>query len=378
MTSPLQHLYVHVPFCARRCSYCDFAIAVRSRVPVGEYVDALRRELSLRFAEAERPVLETLYFGGGTPSRLGGEGVARAIAAVREHATLAPGAELTIEVNPEDVSDEALAAWTEAGVNRLSIGSQSFSESALGWMHRGHGGAGIASAVERARAHGIGNLSLDLIFALPDQVERSWDEDIDRALALEPEHLSLYGLTFEPATPLARWRARGEAAEASEERYEQEFLRAHERLSNAGFDHYEVSNFARPGLASRHNSSYWSGAPYGGVGPSAHAFDGMRRGWNVPQYAEWVRLLAAGADPRAGEEELTGENRVAEEVYLGLRTRRGLVIGPEEAARVASWRDAGWAELDDGTGERRLRLTATGWLRLDSLAADLTVFRSRL
>ena len=378
MTSPLQHLYVHVPFCARRCSYCDFAIAVRSRVPVGEYVDALRRELSLRFAEAERPVLETLYFGGGTPSRLGGEGVARAIAAVREHATLAPGAELTIEVNPEDVSDEALAAWTEAGVNRLSIGSQSFSESALGWMHRGHGGAGIASAVERARAHGIGNLSLDLIFALPDEVPRSWDEDIDRALALEPEHLSLYGLTFEPATPLARWRARGEAAEASEERYEQEFLRAHERLSNAGFDHYEVSNFARPGLASRHNSSYWSGAAYGGVGPSAHAFDGTRRGWNVPQYAEWVRLLAAGADPRAGEEELTGENRVAEEVYLGLRTRRGLVIGPEEAARVASWRDAGWAELDDGTGERRLRLTATGWLRLDSLAADLTLFRSRL
>ncbi|HWJ24738.1 MAG TPA: radical SAM family heme chaperone HemW [Gemmatimonadaceae bacterium] len=378
MTSPLQHLYVHVPFCARRCSYCDFAIAVRSRVPVGEYVDALRRELSLRFAEAERPVLETLYFGGGTPSRLGGEGVARAIAAVREHATLAPGAELTIEVNPEDVSDEALAAWTEAGVNRLSIGSQSFSESALGWMHRGHGGAGIASAVERARAHGIGNLSLDLIFALPDQVERSWDEDIDRALALEPEHLSLYGLTFEPATPLARWRARGEAAEASEERYEQEFLRAHERLSNAGFDHYEVSNFARPGLASRHNSSYWSGAAYGGVGPSAHAFDGRHRAWNVPQYAEWVRLLAAGADPRAGEEELTGENRVAEEVYLGLRTRRGLVIGPEEAARVASWRDAGWAELDDDTGERRLRLTATGWLRLDSLAADLTLFRSRL
>lgn len=378
MTSALAHLYVHVPFCARRCSYCDFAIAVRSRVPVGEYVDALRRELSLRFAEAERPVLETLYFGGGTPSRLGGDGVARAIAAVREHASLAPGAELTIEVNPEDVRDEALAAWTEAGVNRLSIGSQSFSESALGWMHRGHGGAGIARAVERARAHGIRNLSLDLIFALPDQVQRSWDDDIDRALALEPEHLSLYGLTFEPATPLARWRARGEAAEASEERYEQEFLRAHERLSGAGFDHYEVSNFARPGLASRHNSSYWSGAAYGGVGPSAHAFDGTRRGWNVPQYAEWVRRLAAGADPRAGEEELTGENRVAEEVYLGLRTRRGLVIGPEEAARVAPWRDAGWAELDDAAGARRLRLTATGWLRLDSLAADLTLFRSRL
>ncbi|HET7457025.1 MAG TPA: radical SAM family heme chaperone HemW [Gemmatimonadaceae bacterium] len=376
----MKHLYVHVPFCARRCSYCDFAIAVRSRVPVDEYVGALRRELTLRAEEHGSEALETLYFGGGTPSRLGGRGVAAAIAAVRDNASLAPGAEVTIEVNPDDVSDEALAAWTEAGVNRLSIGSQSFSDHALGWMHRTHGSSRIAFAVERARAHGIDNLSLDLIFALPDLVERSWDADIDRALALEPEHLSLYGLTFEPATPLARWRDRGEASEAAEERYEAEFLRAHERMTAAGYAHYEVSNFALPGRESRHNSSYWGGAAYGGVGPSAHAFDGTRRTWNVPHYTEWARLLESGRDPRAGEEVLTGENRLAEQVYLGMRTRGGLDVSCEEARHVASWVAAGWAELGspDLAGTSRLRLTATGWLRLDSLAADLTHFRSRL
>lgn len=377
-TDPLKHLYVHVPFCARRCSYCDFAIAVRSRVPVAEYVDALRRELELRSGSLSEEALDTLYFGGGTPSRLGGEGVAQAIGTVRERVALAPGAEVTIEVNPDDVTDEALEAWVRAGVNRLSIGSQSFSDHALGWMRRTHGSGRIACAVERARAHGIGNLSLDLIFALPDAVERSWDDDIDRALALEPEHLSLYGLTFEPATPLARWRDRGEAVETGEERYETEFLRAHERLTSAGYRHYEVSNFGRPGRESRHNSSYWGGAPYGGVGPSAHAFDGARRSWNVPHYAEWVRTLIEGRDPRVGQEVLTEENRVAEGVYLGLRTRAGLSLAAAEAAHVAAWVSAGWAEFDEDQGGRcRLRLTATGWLRLDSLAADLTLFRSR-
>jgi oxygen-independent coproporphyrinogen-3 oxidase len=374
---PPRHLYVHVPFCARRCSYCDFAIAVRARVPVAEYVDALRRELALRLADGDEVELDTLYFGGGTPSRLGGPGLAQAIAAVRERAALAPGAELTVEVNPEDVTDEALDAWTAAGVNRLSIGSQSFDDRALEWMHRGHGGAGVSRAVALARAHGIDNLSLDLIFALPDQVARSWDDDIDRALALEPEHVSLYGLTVEPATPLARWRDRGETAEAAEERYEEEFLRAHERLVGAGYEHYEVSNYARAGRESRHNSSYWGGASYQGVGPSAHAFDGARRSWNVPHYADWVRRLASGQDPRAGEEALSDENRSAEGVYLGLRTRRGLVVEAEEARHVQRWIEAGWAEIHRDGAERVLRLTAVGWLRLDALAADLTLFRSR-
>ena len=370
-----RHLYVHVPFCARRCSYCDFAIAVRSRVPVEEYVGALRRELRLRHA-ASPLTLDTLYFGGGTPSRLGGAGVAAAIEAVREVAIIAPGAEVTLEVNPDDVTAEALDAWAAAGVNRLSVGSQSFSDAALSWMHRTHDAAGIGRAVQLARAAGFDDFSLDLIFALPSIVSRSWADDLDRALELAPSHLSLYGLTVEAHTPLARWRERGDVSEAAEEAYEEEFLRAHDRLAGAGFRHYEVSNFARPGRESRHNSSYWRGVPYAAVGPSAHAFDGARRRWNLAPYAGWVRALEDGREPTEGFEELTGENRTAEEIYLGLRTDGGVALRDEaERALVAPWRVAGWATPPDEAG--MVRLTPLGWLRLDALATALTVHRTR-
>jgi oxygen-independent coproporphyrinogen-3 oxidase len=279
-------------------------------------------------------------------------------------------------VNPDDVSLQALEMWAGAGVNRLSIGSQSFSEEALSWMHRTHSAAAAPEAVRLARAAGFANFSLDLIFALPAAVSRSWDDDLSRALELEPAHLSLYGLTVEPHTPLARWRERGALVEAGEDRYETDFLRAHARLGDAGLEHYEVSNFARPGSRSRHNSAYWGGAPYAAVGPSAHAFDGERRRWNVPHYAEWQRALAEGRLPTGGEEHLTGDEVLAERVYLGLRSDRGLVLeGDAERAMVRPWIDAGWAE--GGVGAAPLRLTALGWLRLDSLATALTVHRSR-
>ena len=371
-----RHLYVHVPFCARRCSYCDFAIAVRRAVPVGEYVQALAAETALRFggtAEVEPWTLDTLYFGGGTPSRLGGEGLVAATAAVLRHASLAEGAEVTVEANPDDVDPATAAAWVAAGVNRLSLGVQTFSEAALGWMHRSHGADRAAEALVAARAAGLENVSVDLIFALPSGVARSWERDLEAALVLEPSHVSLYGLTVEPHTPLGRWHERGEVVEADEARYEEEFLRAHDELARAGFEHYEVSNFARPGRQSRHNSSYWSGAPYAGLGPSAHEYDGECRRWNVPAYADWVRRLGAGADPVDGEERLTPANREAETVYLGLRTTDGLALRPDEGTLVAPWVSAGWATLDGGV----IRLTPLGWLRLDALAASLTAHRSR-
>jgi oxygen-independent coproporphyrinogen-3 oxidase len=228
--------------------------------------------------------------------------------------------------------------------------------------------------VATAREAGIGNVSLDLIFAVPEGLERDWRRDLDAALALAPEHLSLYGLTVEPHTPYARWRERGTAHEAPEDRYESEFLAAHASLASAGFEHYEVSNFARPGLRSRHNLAYWSGAPYLALGPSAHGFDGARRRWNVAPYAEWLRRLRAGLDPAEGEEALTDENRLAESVYLGLRTTRGAVLAISEEALVAPWIATGWARMDT---ERRLVLTPLGWLRLDALALALTAHRSR-
>lgn len=368
-----RHVYVHVPFCARRCSYCDFSIAVRKTVPHAEYVEALGAELGLRFSGDEWWSVDTLYFGGGTPSRLGAEGVSDMLDMLRRRITLAPGAEVTLEANPEDITREAVTAWVNAGVNRLSIGSQSFDDNVLKWMHRTHDASAISRAVDAARSAGINNISLDLIFALPESLNRSWERDIAHALALEPQHLSLYGLTIEPHTPLGRWSARGDVAESPEERYELEFLYAHNALTAAGFDHYEVSNFGRPGFHSRHNSAYWSGVSYAGLGPSAHEFDGRRRRWNVAAYAEWVRTVIDGRDPVGGSEELTTENRQAELVYLSLRTDNGLRVGGPEIARVQPWIEAGWARL---ISDDRVVLTADGWLRLDALAADLTLVRS--
>jgi coproporphyrinogen III oxidase-like Fe-S oxidoreductase len=199
---------------------------------------------------------------------------------------------------------------------------------------------------------------------------------VQRALELEPAHVSLYGLTVEPHTVLGRRQKRGELTESAEETYEYEFLHAHDALGAAGFEHYEVSNFARAGRGgrSRHNSAYWSGCQYAGLGPSAHEFDSNARRWNLAAYEEWLSTLREGRDPIAGKEELTHENRVAEGVYLGLRTIDGLSVSEEEVARISIWAEAGWATIHAGP---RVRLTARGWLRLDALAADLTLFRSR-
>jgi oxygen-independent coproporphyrinogen-3 oxidase len=367
---PPNHLYVHVPFCARRCSYCDFSIAVRATTPVDEYLTALRAELEATVRE--RWTLDTVYLGGGTPSRLGGSGVARLLETIRERATIEPAAEITIEANPDDVTPEAATAWLDAGVNRISLGAQSFDDAVLEWMHRTHDASQTADAVRTLRAAGIENISLDLIFSLPAHLNRSWESDVDRALELAPSHLSLYGLTVERQTPIARWADRGSIVEGTEEKYAAEFLYAHETMSRAGFEHYEVSNFACPNRASRHNSAYWTGVPYAGLGPSAHSFDGTSRWWNVSAYANWVSKLTAGQSITAGDERLSEENRDTEAVYLGLRTRRGLVVDESDLATVQSWVGEGWAELEG----LRLRLTPTGWLRLDSLAASIAARRA--
>ena len=369
-----RHVYVHVPFCARRCSYCDFSIAVRRVVPVDEYITAVDRELTLRYP-GDRPwSIDTLYFGGGTPSRLGGQGIARLIETFARRIELRGDEEITVEANPEDVTVDAARDWRAAGVNRLSLGSQTFDDAILKWMHRTHDSSAIARAVEAARSVGIDNLSLDLIFALPERTARSWESDVARALELAPSHLSLYGLTIEPHTPLGRWASRGDVVESPEERYETEFLHAHDALTAAGLDHYEVSNFGRPGMHSRHNSSYWRGVPYAGIGPAAHEFDGRVRRWNVAPYAEWVERLAASEDPVGDREELTEANQAAERIYLGLRTTKGLALSVPELDHVRRWIESGWATVHD---DNRIVLTPLGWLRLDALAADLTLFRSR-
>jgi len=398
------HLYFHIPFCRRRCSYCDFSIAVRKRIPAREYVEAVKAELAAIQVSSgwvdpgavPRGSRETIYFGGGTPSLLPPEAIAALIHdAVPGGLTpgpcpggleggLTPGprpgangertlndVEVTLEANPEDVTPSSASAWRLAGVNRISLGAQSFDDRALRWMHRVHDAARIGTAVSTLRAAGFDNISLDLIFALPVELERDWRRDLDEAIHLAPDHLSLYGLTVEDRTPLARWVSRGAAAAPDDDRYAEEYLFAHERLGAAGFVFYEVSNAARDGRRSRHNSAYWSGWPYRGVGPAAHSFDGRSRFWNLAAWEAYRRAVAAGRSPVEAEEVLTDEQRELERVYLALRTKEGLSVFDPVRPRppLSAWKESGWVEVT----EDRVVCTPEGWLRLDALVRDLTL-----
>src|SRR5205085_10384146 len=249
----MRHLYLHVPFCRRRCTYCDFSIAVRKSIPAREYVDAVLQEVNIpgvtdpgrEPGDSGSEVLETIYLGGGTPSLLPPDALATLLTSLRDafHLTsLRDAVEVTLEANPEDVTRDTATAWRRAGINRVSLGAQSFDDQALQWMHRSHDAARIAAAVATLRLAGIDNISLDLIFALPAGLARDWGRDLEQALALRPAHLSLYGLTVEERTPLARWISRGATSPPDDERYAAEYLLAHSRLAACGYHFYEVSN----------------------------------------------------------------------------------------------------------------------------------------
>ncbi len=394
----MRHLYLHVPFCVRRCSYCDFSIAVRKRIPAREYVEAVLREVELlRRAdpgaspdETEERGLDTLYLGGGTPSLLPPDALAMLVTSLRDAfgATSSRDAssvtslgsavtpsrdvfEVTLEANPEDVTPAHATAWRRAGVNRVSLGAQSFDDRVLTWMHRSHDAARIGGAVRTLRDAGFDNLSLDLIFALPAELQRDWERDLELALSLGPDHLSLYGLTVEERTPLARWISRGAVVAPEDDRYAEEYLLAHARLAAYGYRFYEVSNACRDGFRSRHNSAYWSGRAYVGLGPAAHSYDGRSRRWNIPAWPAYARAIAAGRSPVECEEILTPEQRELERLYLALRTDAGLPVTALDRPRppsTARWIEHGWAEVNAG----RLVCTPQGWLRLDALVGDLT------
>lgn len=367
-------LYVHVPFCARRCAYCDFAVQATSAAPSDAWLESIAGELELLAAErgwAEPLELDTLYVGGGTPSMLAPGAMAALANRISPVARGRPGElEWTCEANPESFAPELAAAWRAAGVNRLSLGAQTFHEPTLRWMGRLHGADGPARAMAAARGAGLDNVSIDLIFGVPERLGRDWSDDLDRALALEPEHISLYGLTAEPATPLGRWVREGRESLADEDRYADEYLMAHERLVGAGFEHYEVSNFARPGRRSRHNLVYWTGQAYAALGPGAHSFDPPVRRWNLRGWDAYREAVAAGRLPIEDRETVDVENAALEQAWLALRTDTGFPIDDADAARsslVAAWERQGLAERSGG----RARLTARGWLLLDRLAVDL-------
>jgi oxygen-independent coproporphyrinogen-3 oxidase len=362
------HLYLHIPFCARRCTYCDFAIAVRRDIPAASYATAVLKEWQSWQGHSVwhlSPIIETFYLGGGTPSLLDPEAMERILAGIQSARPFAADAEITIEANPDDVSPSRAARWRAIGVNRISLGAQSFHPSVLAWMHRIHTVEDIARAVSVLRDAGFRNLSLDLIFALPPELERDWTRDLDSALALRPEHLSLYGLTVEPHTPLARWVERGTTARTDDERYADEFLQSDRALQAEGFEHYEVSNAAQSGFRARHNSAYWQRRPYIGLGPSAHSGIGRERQWNIREWSAYHHAVEAGSGTMAGAETLSDEAVGLENLYLGLRTVEGIPAALLSREGIVQWVEQGWA-IAEGN---RVRLTPEGWLRLDALVA---------
>jgi oxygen-independent coproporphyrinogen-3 oxidase len=343
---------------------------VRKQVPSEDYVSAVLREWALWQREPAwdaSPNIETLYLGGGTPSRLAPGAVARLLEGLSRDRRLDSDAEVTLEANPEDVTPSAAAGWRAAGVNRVSLGAQSFNPAVLLWMHRTHTASQVEPAVEAIRRAGIGDISLDLIFGLPAELERSWEQDLERAFALRPEHLSLYGLTVEQGTPLARQASRGQVTPVDENRYAEEFLSAHRALISLGYLHYEVSNAARPGHQASHNSAYWQRRAYLGLGPSAHSGFGTERRWNIRDWTAYQRVIEQGCSPTAGRELLDQSAVGLEELYLGLRTTEGLPGHRVPDRSLKQWEGAGWATADSN----RVRLTPEGWLRLDALVVSI-------
>lgn len=380
--------YLHVPFCRHKCHYCDFYSIVEAPVRHEQFVHRLLREL-----EAVRPFLrqplETIFVGGGTPSLLGAGLWQDLLAALSASLPLREHLEFTVEANPETVDEELIDALTGGGVNRLSLGAQSFQVRHLRTLQRRHEPASVARSVRLARAGGITNISLDLIFAIPGQTLAEWEADLESALALEPTHLSCYGLTFEPGTPLTARRDAGLIEPVDEDLEASMYEAAIDRLAAAGFEHYEISNWARPGHRCRHNLIYWTNGQWWPLGPGAAGHvtghvgghvAGHSGGWrwmNVPDLSAY--LSSGPLPPICDVEHLDADGRIGEELMLGLRLLDGVELshlrrllaagtrGGQRAAAIETHIAAGLLERRDA----RLRLTRRGLLLADTVLRDL-------
>lgn len=319
-------LYVHIPFCLTKCPYCDF-FSITDLSLVDDFLDALAREASLYSDRFHR--FDTLYIGGGTPSILSPHQMSRLLSSLRLCFQFDPSCEVTVEVNPDDASPERFQALAAEGVNRLSIGVQSFRDKDLAFLKRRHNVTAARRAIEGAVGAGFENLSIDLMYPLPGQTKRTWLKSLGQALSYPINHLSCYQLTIEERTPFGQMRKEGKLKTAGEGRESEFFLLTSRFLEEQGFIHYEVSNYARatgaPCSFSRHNTKYWTHAPYLGLGPAAHSFDGQRtRWWNPRSVQEYCESLKEGRYPTTGHEDLTDDQLCLERLYLGFRTKMGV------------------------------------------------------
>ncbi|SEE60889.1 radical SAM family heme chaperone HemW [Prevotella sp. lc2012] len=367
-------IYIHIPFCKTRCIYCGFYSSTRLEWRQS-YIDAVCKEMELRHKELTaddgNTNISTIYLGGGTPSLLTPSQIEQLFHTVYRFFSVADNAEVTMECNPDDVTEDFAKELCLLPVNRVSMGAQTFNNQRLKLLRRRHSAHQVTSATERLRTAGICNISIDLMYGFPGETQEEWDEDIRQALALQPEHLSAYCLMIEEGTPL--YQMQTEQADEKTERKMYETLI--DRLEEAGYEHYEISNFARPGYRSRHNSSYWTGIPYLGFGAAAHSYDIKSRSWNISDINLYIEGLRNGQ--RIFEEEiLNKDTRYNDMVTVALRTREGLdltQLSEEQASycrkNATPYIKRGWLEEHKG----RIRLTREGLFVSDLIMSELMV-----
>ncbi|UYQ93039.1 radical SAM family heme chaperone HemW [Chitinophaga horti] len=371
-------IYIHIPFCKKACHYCNFHFST-TRHNAGEMVNCLLAEMTIQQTYLAGQSIETIYFGGGTPSILPAVDIQRLLTEARRLFNVIPVPEITLEANPDDLTMEKLAEFSAAGINRLSIGVQSFSEEDLRWMNRAHNADQAVACIMNAQQSGIRNISIDLIYGGPTLTDEAWKENVERAIALGIPHLSCYALTVEPGTALDHFIEKKKIPPIDADKAARHFAILMDMVQAAGYEHYEISNFALPGYHSRHNSSYWKGTPYLGLGPSAHSFNGKSRQWNVANNALYMQSIRQAQVPFEVEL-LTPEMMLNELIMISLRTAAGCDLrvvnerfGEEKSRQLLAageqYVQQGWM-IHEGS---HLKLTREGKFFADGIAADLFV-----
>ncbi len=370
-------LYIHIPFCKQACHYCDFHFSTNLQL-MEVIMDSIIVELKLRKDYLKGEAVDTVYFGGGTPSLVPAEYLEKILDQI---AQLFPGRkqEVTLEANPDDLNPQALANWKSLGIDRLSLGIQSFQDQILKAYNRAHTSKEATQAIQLARAAGFEKFSIDLIYGYPHSDHQLWQLDLEEALRLDPGHLSAYSLTIEPKTTFGNWTKKGKFSPAEDEFVAQQYEWLQERCDKAGYLQYEISNFSRPNQAAVHNSNYWKRSPYLGIGPSAHSFDGSSRGFNPSSNASYTKALSAGSLPFVLEK-LTPTESLNEEILTGLRTSWGLDTGSLEDRYhldILEIKKGPISKLTElgmiHTLGKTLTLTRKGQLLADSIASDIFI-----
>ena len=371
-------LYIHIPFCKSRCIYCGFYSTTAEQMKQA-YVDAVCREMELRDAIYEKEgkdvgkTIATVYLGGGTPSQLSPTQLQQLFDAIARHYDVNDDAEITIECNPDDVTEAFAELLQSLPVNRVSMGAQTFDDDRLQFIHRRHTSEQVTTAIQRLREKGIHNISIDLMYGFPEETLEEWEHDIQQALALNVEHISAYALTYEEGTPLYRLLEEGKVKEIDEERSLAMYDRLIDRLQEAGYEHYEISNFARKGWRSRHNSSYWQLVPYIGIGAAAHSYDGRRRQWNIADINSYINHIQQGIVPAEGEL-LDKDSRYNDHVMLALRTCEGLDLSTLDSDERSYCEETAKKFVLDGLlvkTDNHLRLSRKGLFVSDMIMSEL-------